>query len=853
MTLDKGVESVNTSLVSSDDDMHTHDLLYATLSRDLIRVEELMQSGIDACSPTKDGTSPIHKAALLESPAGPNIMSRMLSHGADPNKTTPTGLTPLHIAAMWGRVDTVNLLLDSGADPTIKDVDDMSALDYTDEAIENKKECIDALTCFRPSPCKCSDSPKIETQGYVGDISEDDNISISTSTDFFWSPPSSPRESFRKTSNNNSNCCQLSNNCGSPTSYFTPNKTIESNSFRNMKRTLKVQTPEIINFPLQPTCCLSPNISLVSKCNLLNYSDKTTSTTTAFFTPKKTTFDDNTMNSSRIDKSPSIFSLEDSPKSTIVDSDEIISPTSPQTKESSFVVPFSPNKQDNYNILLKISVVSENDIDIQESERTSDSAFNEDFESLSMCNSFINQLSQYHSSTLINESKRYDSNIKRLGQFNDLSTQTELLDLDTEATLNYLSSSLTIENVSKESTLEYNKDDTNNNVKSLIRRIEKLNILKKHQEQQKENDHNLGIDQVDFISSDDKTLNRTLQSPEKRYRSLLRSQKHLDEKKENESKVVDERHCDDTVDTYQNFTCMSEELPNVTVEYDWKDISGIVSENELEETIIVPGSILSMSDVELRARLKSFGESPGPISDITRKLYQKHLVRIEKNNGRQLKPSDKYKDYSLEMKQVLNELKAFSKEDGELLQAEMTLQFTNPEKHTWREGSMKTSFNYLLLDPRVTNNLPQNAKNMSYIEQLRVFMASVFYIGKGKNSRPYEHLHEAHKLEKKEKSNKEPSNKLKMINDIWASGYGVVSLHVFHGIIPVEAYTREGCMIEAIGLKRLTNIKSGDFYGDAGSWKRPKRRELGIFLLSKAMEILIIEGERQIRQVDLFK
>ena len=41
--------------------------------------------------------------------------------------------------------------------------------------------------------------------------------------------------------------------------------------------------------------------------------------------------------------------------------------------------------------------------------------------------------------------------------------------------------------------------------------------------------------------------------------------------------------------------------------------------------------------------------------------------------------------------------------------------------------------------------------------------------------------------------------KLKMISDIWADGHGVVSLHIFHSVIPVEAFTREACMIEAMG------------------------------------------------------
>ena len=113
-------------------------------------VEQLIQAGIDPSTPTKsNGCSAIHTAAVLESPPGPEIVTRMLYYGADPNIKTPTGLSPLHIAAMWGRFETINVLLDNGADVAVKDEDDMSALDYAEEAEKHKLKCIDALTRFR--------------------------------------------------------------------------------------------------------------------------------------------------------------------------------------------------------------------------------------------------------------------------------------------------------------------------------------------------------------------------------------------------------------------------------------------------------------------------------------------------------------------------------------------------------------------------------------------------------------------------------------------------------------------------------------------------------------------------------
>ena len=43
------------------------------------------------------------------------------------------------------------------------------------------------------------------------------------------------------------------------------------------------------------------------------------------------------------------------------------------------------------------------------------------------------------------------------------------------------------------------------------------------------------------------------------------------------------------------------------------------------------------------------------------------------------------------------------------------------------------------------------------------------------------------------------SSKVSKIVEIWSAGLGVVSLHCFQSVIPVEAYTREACMVDALG------------------------------------------------------
>uniref|UniRef100_A0A3Q4G2D5 Zgc:85936 n=1 Tax=Neolamprologus brichardi TaxID=32507 RepID=A0A3Q4G2D5_NEOBR len=171
-------------------------------------------------------------------------------------------------------------------------------------------------------------------------------------------------------------------------------------------------------------------------------------------------------------------------------------------------------------------------------------------------------------------------------------------------------------------------------------------------------------------------------------------------------------------------------------------------------------------------------------------------------------------------------------------------QFDQPDQNRkWREGIIKSSFNYLLLDPRLTKNLPFRSHTMTPKECFQTFIHAIFYVGKGKRSRPYSHLYEALEYFKGDKTSKVRMQIL--------IGQGVISLHCFQNVIPVEAYTREACMVEAIGLKMLTNQKRGDFYGIVSNWQTKKKRELGIHLLYRAMQIFLAEGERQLRPADI--
>lgn len=175
---------------------------------------------------------------------------------------------------------------------------------------------------------------------------------------------------------------------------------------------------------------------------------------------------------------------------------------------------------------------------------------------------------------------------------------------------------------------------------------------------------------------------------------------------------------------------------------------------------------------------------------------------------------------------------------------------TSDPSRKWREGSNKSSFTYLLLDPRITHNLPFRADSLKPEKLWETFLSAVFYVGKGKRSRPYSHLYDAVTLWN-QGQRQSGSNKLNRILDIWKDGCGVVCLHLFQNSIPAEAYTREAAIIDALKVENLCNAQKGNFYGVAATWTQKEKTKFGVFLLYKAMVIFLNEGERQLCPSDI--
>ncbi|GBP17499.1 Ankyrin repeat and LEM domain-containing protein 1 [Eumeta japonica] len=282
-----------------------------------------------------------------------------------------------------------------------------------------------------------------------------------------------------------------------------------------------------------------------------------------------------------------------------------------------------------------------------------------------------------------------------------------------------------------------------------------------------------------------------------------------------------------------------------------------------ENTILTVASSLPASmeydNNRLRAELIQLGFNPGPIDNKTRTLYLKKLHSLKKEIS--YKKCTKQKNYMLcflkqnlflsPKKSLLHpfiqaysiELEKSLRNDAWLkdlsnfmqLDEKVRADFASPGKR-WREGTSKTSFTYLLLDPRVTNNLPAKATQCSQHACWITFVNSIFYVGKGKRSRPYSHLYQALTLWKRDFKTSN-DKKIQYILDIWSEKVGVVCLHIFQNVIPAEAYTYEAAMIDVLGVNNLKNMKTGNYYGITASWPMKDRRMFGLYLLYKAMLI----------------
>ncbi|MDD5030296.1 MAG: ankyrin repeat domain-containing protein [Rhodoferax sp.] len=115
-------------------------LMLAALVGQLALCQTLIEHDGDV---NKPGWAPLHYAATN---AHLDVMQLLLEHNAYIDAASPNGTTPLMMAAQYGSASAVKLLLEAGADPTLKNILGLSALDFAKRG--DRADSADILAAF---------------------------------------------------------------------------------------------------------------------------------------------------------------------------------------------------------------------------------------------------------------------------------------------------------------------------------------------------------------------------------------------------------------------------------------------------------------------------------------------------------------------------------------------------------------------------------------------------------------------------------------------------------------------------------------------------------------------------------
>ena len=102
-------------------------LMIAAIKGNVDAVKALIAREADV---NKTGWAPLHYAASAGSPQHAVIISLLLENHAYIDATSPNGTTPLMMAAHYGSIEAVQLLLEEGADPILKNQLGLTAADF---------------------------------------------------------------------------------------------------------------------------------------------------------------------------------------------------------------------------------------------------------------------------------------------------------------------------------------------------------------------------------------------------------------------------------------------------------------------------------------------------------------------------------------------------------------------------------------------------------------------------------------------------------------------------------------------------------------------------------------------------
>ena len=106
-------------------------LMLAALRGNLEAARALIAREADV---NKTGWTPLHYAASSTAQDAPAMVALLLEHHAYIDAASPNGTTPLMMAVRYGTADVARLLVQEGADPTLKNQLGLAALDFARQA-----------------------------------------------------------------------------------------------------------------------------------------------------------------------------------------------------------------------------------------------------------------------------------------------------------------------------------------------------------------------------------------------------------------------------------------------------------------------------------------------------------------------------------------------------------------------------------------------------------------------------------------------------------------------------------------------------------------------------------------------
>ena len=107
------------------------------------RLDEARALVVRGADVNQTGWTPLHYAASGTTPQQTALIALLLEHHAYIDAESPNGSTPLMLAAQYGTRESVQLLLNEGADTTLKNQLGLSAVDFALRA--ERKDMADAI------------------------------------------------------------------------------------------------------------------------------------------------------------------------------------------------------------------------------------------------------------------------------------------------------------------------------------------------------------------------------------------------------------------------------------------------------------------------------------------------------------------------------------------------------------------------------------------------------------------------------------------------------------------------------------------------------------------------------------